>query len=94
MAVYAPDKLKISKNGDTYQFDISKSITQYTSINQFPSTGDEHKLYIAKDTNSIYRWDTSNNIYISIGMLPPVTSADNGKVLTVVNGVWTAVAAN
>ena len=23
--------------------------------------------------------------------LPPVTEADNGKVLTVVNGVWTAV---
>lgn len=30
------------------------------------------------------------NLGNSIGVLPPVTSSDNGKIATVVNGAWSA----
>ena len=43
------------------------NIAQYTSTSFFPSVGNIVLLYIAKDTNYIYRWDTGTTSYVQVG---------------------------
>lgn len=33
----------------------------------FPPTGEDNKLYVAKDTNTMYRWDTLLSAYVAVG---------------------------
>lgn len=40
-------------------------VAEFSAVSNFPSTGETGKLYIAKDTNFIYRWTGST--YIQIG---------------------------
>lgn len=49
------------------------------------------QLKVADDSNMSISY-SSNVATINGVALPAVTAADNGKILTVVNGVWTAVA--
>lgn len=35
---------------------------------EFPSVGEANKLYIAKDENSIYRWDEDEMVYTALGL--------------------------
>lgn len=35
---------------------------------EFPSVGEADKLYIAKDENSIYRWDEDEMVYTALGL--------------------------
>lgn len=35
---------------------------------EFPSVGEADKLYIAKDENSIYRWDEGEMVYTALGL--------------------------
>lgn len=59
---------------------ISNLIVNVLTKSQYDSlTPNQNELYLITDEPS--------------NILPTVTAADNGKVLTVVNGVWTAVQA-
>ena len=49
------------------------------------------QLKVANNSNMSISY-SSNTVTINGVALPAVTTADNGKILTVVNGVWTAVA--
>ena len=54
-----------------------------------------HSPYIDSTTGTWWYYDEVLPDWVDSGVaagLPPVTAADNGKVLKVVNGVWTAVA--
>ncbi len=42
-------------------------IVTYASIHEFPNVGIINRLYLAEDTNSIYRWDGINLIYRCVG---------------------------
>lgn len=45
-----------SKIAATYLPAISSDILEYNNQNDFPAQGESNKLYIAKNTNIIYRW--------------------------------------
>lgn len=40
------------------------NIEEYTNLAGFPVTGEEVKVYVAKDTNKIYRWDSG--VYVEL----------------------------
>lgn len=40
-------------------------VIEYETKNSFPSTGESGKIYVAKDTNKIYRWSGSSYVVIS-----------------------------
>ena len=44
-----------------------KEIHEYASKNAFPSTGSAEELYIEKDSNEIFRWDSTSSSYMSVG---------------------------
>ena len=46
----------------------------YASVSNFPATGEAGVIYVAKDTNNIYRYDTSNSEYVELS--PYVAEAD------------------
>jgi hypothetical protein len=50
------------------------------------------KIYVDISTNVSYRWSGSQYTPITDKELPPVSSADDGKILQVVGGKWKAVA--
>ncbi len=48
------------------------------------------QILVSEDSNMSVSW-SSNKVTINGTALPAVTAADNGKILQVVDGVWTAV---
>ena len=42
----------------------SKEIHEHATINDFPATGTAENIYVAKDTNNLYRWDVPTLSYI------------------------------
>ena len=40
-------------------------MVEYDSLSAFPETGESGKIYVAKDTNSTYRWSGTEYIKIS-----------------------------
>lgn len=44
-------------------------VVEYDSVKKFPKVGEEGKIYVAKDTNSTYRWSGTQYIEISVGGL-------------------------
>lgn len=65
MSVYTGKRIKFTHNGDDYILDAN-NILSYEDEDHFPAAGVTGKLYIAVDTNIIYRWDDTNNEYIQI----------------------------
>lgn len=59
------------KNGfvGTEQEWLEQNINVYEkdSVYEFPNTGRDGVLYIAKDENSLYRWDSQENKYFCVG---------------------------
>lgn len=53
----------------------TNEILVYDNYSVFPATGVENVLYIAKDTNKVYRWDDSTTIYIEVS---PSTGGGGG----------------
>lgn len=47
--------------------DYTKCIFEYPSVAEFPDSGESGKLYIALDTNVVYRWDGADYVAISGG---------------------------
>lgn len=59
-------------------------VLEYASVNNFPATGENGKIYIALDTNKIYRWSGSAYVEISESLALGETSStayagDKGK---------------
>lgn len=55
-------------------------ILEYADLSSFPVTGEDGKLYVALDTNLVYRWSGSTYVEISPSVVPTldaVTSAGN-----------------
>lgn len=48
---------------------------EYTALNAFPATGESGKIYVAQDTNLIYRWSGSQYIEVSKSLALGETSA-------------------
>ena len=60
-------------------------ILEYDSFSNFPVTGEEGKIYVAKDTNLTYRWSGSDYIEINSSLALGETSStayrgDRGKI--------------
>jgi hypothetical protein len=51
-------------------------VLEYANLAAFPVTGETGKIYVALDTNKIYRWSGSAYVEISPGAIPPVTSVN------------------
>ena len=65
MADYTGKKLKFIQNGNTYILDPA-GILEYQDEEHFPASGVSGKIYIALDTNIIYRWDSTESEYVQI----------------------------
>lgn len=61
IAPLGPDGRIPSSNLPSYVDDV----LEYDSIEEFPSEGEEGKIYVAKDTNLTYRWSGTQYIEIS-----------------------------
>jgi len=48
----------------------SDSVLEYASSADFPGTGVVNTLYVATNTNLLYRWDTDTSTYILLGDTP------------------------
>lgn len=59
-------------------------VLSYNSLNDFPATGEDGKIYIAKDTNLSYRWGSSEYVVISPSLALGSTSS------TAYRGDWGA----
>lgn len=46
------------------------SVQEYNSTGDFPTSGSAETIYIAKDTNLIYRWDSTSLEYVLLGEAP------------------------
>lgn len=60
-------------------------ILTFDSLTSFPATGENSKIYAAKDTNKIYRWGGTSYVEISASLALGVTSStayrgDHGKI--------------
>ena len=60
-------------------------VLEYDSLSDFPLTGEEGKIYVAKDTNKTYRWSGSAYVEISPSLALGETSStayrgDRGKI--------------
>ena len=61
------------------------NIKEYNNLKSFPTTGEEGKIYVAKDTNLTYRWTGTQYIEISPSLALGETSksayrGDRGKI--------------
>ena len=54
------------------------SIPEYATLSEFPIVGDSGKVYIALDTNKMYRW--SGSTYVSISGEVDSVAGKTGKV--------------
>ena len=59
-------------------------VLSYSSLSDFPATGEDGKIYIAKDTNLSYRWGSSEYVVISPSLALGSTSS------TAYRGDWGA----
>ena len=57
-------------------------VLEYDSVSSFPATGESGKIYVAKDTNLVYRWSGTQYVEIS-----PSPAFDNTVTETSQNGV-------
>lgn len=60
-------------------------VESYADLASFPATGEDGKIYVAKDTNKTYRWDGTDYIEIPDGLALGETSStayrgDRGKI--------------
>lgn len=57
-------------------------VLEYSSLANFPVTGETGKIYIALDTNKTYRWSGSTYIYITSGAVDSVAGKTGVVTLT------------
>jgi len=56
---------------------IQNQILEYANLAGFPGTGEAGKIYVALDTNLIYRWAGSAYVEISAGSPNAIISGYN-----------------
>jgi len=56
----------LDSTGKVPSTQLPADILEYASYSQFPETGDSGKIYIDTSTNIIYRWDDTEDEYVSI----------------------------
>lgn len=52
-----------------------EDVEVYDDLASFPVTGEGGKIYVAKDTNMVYRWATSGEMYVEIAASPGSTDS-------------------
>lgn len=62
------------------------SVESYVDLAGFPVTGKDDTVYIAEDTNYIYRWDGMAYVEISASASPDVIYVDNYSALLLLTG--------
>lgn len=60
---------------NSYKIDADALIS-YPTLSDFPASGEDGKIYLAQDTNYMYRWSTSSYVQIGGGQAP-VTSVNS-----------------
>ena len=65
-----------SKIDSIYLPSYVDDVLEYANLAAFPATGETGVIYVALDTNKIYRWSGSAYVEISPGAIPPVTSVN------------------
>lgn len=73
-----------TQNGNK-KLDDLEEVLSYNNFASFPITGNINKIYIAKDTNTIYRWNGTQYVVISSSLVLGETSStayrgDRGKI--------------
>lgn len=69
-----------------------KEIHEYSSSSGFPVIGESDSLYVALDTNKVYRWSGSVYIEVSPSTIEELAVAgNNGKIIEIQNGSFVAV---
>ena len=61
----------------------------FRNRSEFPSTGLSQDLYIAKDEGKIYRYDTAQGVYVSIGGSVDITDV-NSAIASALAGYYTS----
>jgi len=62
-------------------------VLEFANLSGFPATGDAAVLYLAKDTELVYRWDAGTTSYIQVA--PPTVTSVNGQTGAVTIAVGT-----
>lgn len=77
------DKLSTNVEGkllfDNKLIEGNQQVIEYDSFTNFPPIGEENKIYITKDKNIQYRWDTISSTFI------PYNSEKNNSVNSITN---------
>jgi hypothetical protein len=61
-----------TKIDSTYLPSYVDDVEEYANISAFPVTGEAGKIYVALDTNLVYRW--SGSVYVEVSPTPSATS--------------------
>ena len=72
VAILGPDGKITASQLPSYVDDV----LEYDTLTEFPVEGEKGKIYVALDTNKVYRWSGSTYIYITSGAVDSV----NGRV--------------
>ena len=83
----ADKEVTLSKLGDDVlaRIDINDDVLEFANLAAFPATGETGKIYIATDTNKMYRWSGAGYAEISSSLALGTTSAtafrgDHGQI--------------
>ena len=71
-------------------------VVEYSSVSDFPATGESGKIYVARDTNKDYRW--SGTTYVELSKYDEATQSASGLMSatdkTKLDGIATGATAN
>ena len=65
-------------------------VLEYDSISEFPATGEEGKIYVAKDTNRTYRWSGTQYTEIANPALDNAVTHNSANGVKS-SGIWAAI---
>lgn len=66
-------------------------VLEYDTMSAFPATGESGKIYVAKDTNLVYRWSGTQYVEISPSPTLDNTVTDNSPNGVKSSGIWSWV---
>lgn len=66
MANIGIDQLNLTFGDNTYILTAPDFVLSYTDLANFPAEGEVGKIYVAQDTNILYRWDATESEYIAL----------------------------
>lgn len=66
-------------------------VLEYDTVSAFPATGESGKIYVAKDTNLVYRWSGTQYVEISTSPVLDDTVTETSSNGVKSSGVWSWV---